>query len=63
LRFLTEAIGSPQIEVASRVIGFKGAVEDEHILTIEQIMDELGNDLNWWERYFSSMSNNPDIWG
>jgi hypothetical protein len=32
-------------------------------MSIDKIMDELGNDLNWWEKQFSSMSNNPDIWG
>ena len=62
-RFLTEIIGKTQIDRADRVLGFDAKAYDGETLTIDKIMDELGNDLNTWERWFSSMSNNPDIWG
>ena len=62
-RFLTEIIGRNQIERADRVLGFSGQAVDGSTMSIDKIMDELGNDLNWWEKQFSSMSNNPDIWG
>lgn len=62
-RFMTEIIGSAQIERADRVMGWTAQSIDGSTLSMDRIIEELGNDLNWWERYFSSMSNNPDLIG
>ena len=69
LRFLEETYGSKYISRSARVvfnfkkegklINFKKAEN----IPIEDFMKHLENDINFFERWVASMSNNPDIVG
>lgn len=64
LRFMQEIIGSKQIHFAARRLGiFKQERVAAQDVTVQQLIDFLAEDINWWESYFASMSNNSDIIG